>query len=67
MMSFIGKLMKSKTIIVNSLVVIAGTLTYWSGNEVIAQNPDVVAAMVTAIGVINVALRFVTSIPLSEK
>ncbi len=67
MMSFIGRLMKSKTIIVNSLVVVAGTLTYWSGNEVIAQNPDVVAAMVTAIGVINVALRFVTSIPLSEK
>lgn len=67
MMSFIGRLMKSKTIIVNSLVVVAGTLTYWSGNEVIAQNPDVVAAMVTAIGVINVALRFVTGIPLSEK
>lgn len=67
MMSFIGKLIKSKTIIVNSLVVIAGTLTYLSNDQIIAQNPDIVAAMVTAIGVINVALRFVTKIPLSEK
>lgn len=67
MMGFIGRLMKSKTVIVNTLVVVAGTLTYWSGNEVIAQNPDVVAAMVTALGVINVALRFVTKIPLSDK
>ena len=67
MMSFIGKLLKSKTIIVNTLVVVAGTMTYLSGNEVIAQNPDIVAALVTAIGVINVALRFVTKIPVSEK
>lgn len=67
MMSFISKLMKSKTIIVNSLVVIAGTMTYWTNNEVIAQNPDIVAALVTAIGVINVVLRFVTKIPVSEK
>jgi hypothetical protein len=67
MMSFIGKLLKSKTIIVNTLAVVAGTMTYLSGNEVIAQNPEIVAGLVTALGVVNVILRLVTKIPVSEK
>lgn len=66
-MSFLKQLLKSKTIVVNVLMVAAGTLGYWSGHEVIAQNPDMVAALVAAAGVVNVALRFLTTIPVWEK
>lgn len=61
------KLLKSKTIIVNSLTVIVGTLGYWAGNEVIAQHPEAVAALVAATGALNVILRLVTTLPVWEK
>ena len=60
-------LLKSKTVIVNSLMVVAGTLGYLAGNEVIAQHPEAVAALVTIAGVVNVILRLVTTIPVWEK
>lgn len=66
-MKLLKQILKSKTIVVNVLTVVAGTLGYWAGHDVIAQNPDVVAALVAIAGVVNVALRFVTTIPVWEK
>jgi hypothetical protein len=66
-MELIGKLLKSKTIIVNSLTVVVGVLGYLQGHEVIAAYPGVVAGLVATSGVLNVALRFVTTIPVWEK
>ena len=66
-MKFLSQLLKSKTIIVNVLTVAVGVLGYLAGNEVISQNPEAVAALISAVGVVNVALRFVTVLPLSAK
>jgi hypothetical protein len=67
MIDILKKLMKSKTIIVNSLLVATGTIGYLAGHEVIAANPAWAAALVGAAGVLNVALRVVTTIPVWEK
>ncbi len=67
MLDLVKKLMKSKTIVVNGLTVVVGVLGYLQGHEVIAAYPGVVAGLVAAIGVLNVALRFVTTIPVWEK
>lgn len=66
-LSFLSGPSKSKTVIVNTLLVVAGVLDYLTGHQVIMQSPDAVAAMVSVIGVINVGLRFLTNKPLSEK
>jgi hypothetical protein len=63
----LSKLLKSKTVIVNSLMVAAGVLGYLAGNDVIVQHPDWVAALVAAAGAVNVVLRLVTVVPISEK
>jgi len=67
MIDLLKKMAKSKTIIVNTLTVIVGTLGCVAGHDVIAQNPELVAGLVSAIGVLNVVLRLVTSIPVSQK
>lgn len=66
-MNAIKQLLKSKTIIVNTLTVVVGTLGYVAGHEVIAAHPDWVAGLVAMIGVLNVALRIVTTLPVWEK
>lgn len=66
-MSFLSKLLKSKTVIVNVLTVAVGVLGYLAGHDVIAQNPEFVAALVSAVGVVNVLLRIVTVVPISAK
>lgn len=67
MLSFLAKMAKSKTVIVNTLTVVVGALGYVAGHEVIAQHPELVAGLVSAVGVLNVVLRLVTSVPISEK
>lgn len=67
MVDLLKKLMKSKTIIVNGLTVVIGVLGYLQGHEIIAQYPGVVASIVAAMGILNVGLRFVTTIPVWEK
>lgn len=67
MFEFLTKMAKSKTIIVNTLTVIVGTLGFWAGNDVIAQHPEAVSALVAAVGALNVVLRLVTAIPVSDK
>lgn len=66
-MKFLSQLMKSKTVIVNVLTVAVGVLGYLAGHDVIAQNPEVVAALVSAVGVVNVLLRIVTVVPITAK
>jgi len=67
MFEFLAKMAKSKTIIVNTLTVVVGTLGYLAGHGVIAQYPDIVAGMVAAMGALNIVLRLATSIPVSQK
>lgn len=57
-MNLLSKLLSNKTTILNVLLVAAGVLGYLAGNEVIAQNPDLVAALVGVGGAVNVAVRF---------
>lgn len=66
-MKFLSQLLKSKTVVVNTLTVAVGVLGYLAGNDVIAAHPDWVAALVSVVGVVNVVLRVVTVVPISEK
>jgi hypothetical protein len=66
-MKFLTQLFKSKTIIANVVMVAAGIVGYLAGHDVIAQNPELVAALVTVSGVLNVVLRLLTSTPVSAK
>lgn len=54
----------SKTFWVNVMVVAVAGLTGMMGTEVVANNPDLVAYFVAAIGAVNVVLRFFTSTPI---
>lgn len=56
--------LKSKTLWVNMLVLVAGVLGYMQGHDVIAEYPQIVAVMAAAVGALNIALRFVTSKPI---
>lgn len=54
----------SKTIWANMAVIAVGVLSYLQGNELIAENPTVVAILGVAIGIGNVILRFITNEPI---
>ena len=51
---------KSKTVIVNALVLLVGVVGYVAGHDVISQYPDVIAGLVALQGAINVVLRFIS-------
>lgn len=63
----VTKVLRSKTLIVNWGVLIASTLTVWTNSELIAQHPDVMATLVSALAAINIVLRYLTTLPLSSK
>jgi hypothetical protein len=67
MMDFMNKLLKSKTIIFNVVVIIAVVLTALLQNDVIQQNPEVMAYLVAIAGGVNVVLRFLTATSLFGK
>jgi hypothetical protein len=56
---------KSKTIILNGLTLAASLLTVVAGSELIADYPRAAAGIVAALAAINVALRFVTHLPVA--
>lgn len=58
------KWFQSKTFWVNALTVIAGTIGYIAGHELIADNASFVALLVAVQGAVNVVLRFVTWQPI---
>jgi hypothetical protein len=51
---------QSKTVWVNAITVLVGTLGYVVGNSVIQDYPSAIAALVVFQGGLNVLLRFVT-------
>ncbi len=51
---------QSKTVWVNVVAVLVGTVGYMAGNNVIQDYPSVVATLVALQGGLNVLLRFVT-------
>lgn len=57
---------QSKTIWVNGLTLAAGVLSLVAGSDLIAAFPRAAAAVVTTLGVVNVALRFVTTTPIAS-
>ena len=63
----VTKALKSKTLIVNWATLIAATLTMWTGSDIVADYPQVAAAMVAALSGVNMLLRAVTSLGLDKK
>lgn len=55
---------QSKTLWVNVLTLVAGTVGYIAGHDLIADHSSVVALLVAIQGGVNVALRFVTVKPI---
>jgi hypothetical protein len=51
---------QSKTVWLNLLTTAVGVVGYLAGSDLIAANPALVAAFVSAQGVMNVILRLVT-------
>lgn len=62
--STMKKFWRSKTFWVNALTAAAGVAAYFQ-TEVVKDNPEVVAGIGAAIGLINVVLRFMTKEPVS--
>ena len=56
----------SKTIWVNAITAATATLTVLAGQQIVSDHPAVAAAIVAALGALNIALRIVTVLPLSS-
>jgi hypothetical protein len=54
----------SKTVIFNVLVVAAGVATYLAGNDLIKDHEQLVVALTSFAGIVNIALRYFTSKPM---
>lgn len=67
MIDFIRQLLKSKTMIVNILTVVAGVLVYLTNHEIVAQNTDIIYWLGVALAGVNVVLRFFTVMPVMQK
>ena len=50
----------SRMVWVNMLTVAVGIIAYLSGNEIIQNNPSVIAGLIAIQGVVNVVLRLIT-------
>lgn len=59
-------LLRSKTTWVNLITTLVGFGTWLSGSEIIANNPEVVAAVGTGLGVLNIILRLLTKEPITS-
>ena len=56
--------LSSKTVIVNALSLAAGLLTVAAGSELVTQYPRAAAAIASGLAAVNIALRFVTFLPI---
>ncbi len=63
----VSKVFASKTLLVNWGALIAATLTVWTQSDLIVQHPDILGYMVSALAGVNLVLRWLTTLPLSEK
>lgn len=57
-------ILKSRTFWVNALTLSVATAGFISGHEIIAANPQIVAGMGVLVGIMNIALRFITTEPI---
>lgn len=57
----------SKTLIVNALTLAASLLTVAAGSDLVAQYPRAAATLAALISGVNIALRFVTIMPIGTK
>jgi hypothetical protein len=55
---------KSKTLWVNVIMILAGALGGIAGTDVIQQNPQIAGYFVSIMGVVNVILRLMTKEPI---
>jgi hypothetical protein len=60
----VKKWWQSKTVIVNVLTATVAVLTTLVDQQIIAENPQAVALTIAAISGVNVALRFITVLPI---
>ncbi len=58
---------QSKTIIVGIVTSVVSILALLQGQDVIKENPELVAALGTVLGVLNIILRFLTDKPVQLK
>ena len=56
---------ESKTVLFNLLVIVSGTLAFLVGEPLITQHPQLAAGLATAAAFVNMALRWVTSVPIA--
>ena len=54
---------QSKTIWINAITAATATLTVLGGQQIVVEHPQASAAIVAALGALNVALRLITSLP----
>ena len=68
MPEFVSQLLKSKTMIVNGLTLVATVLSYATGTiEAVASHPNLVTGLFTVAAIVNMLLRLVTKEPISAK
>lgn len=58
-------ILRSKMFWVNLLTAAVSVGTYFMDSELLVNNPDVVAGIGTAIGVVNIVLRLITKEPIN--
>jgi hypothetical protein len=54
----------SKTVLFNIAVVVAGVATYLAGNDLIKDNEQLVVALTSFAGIVNIVLRYFTVKPM---
>lgn len=57
----------SKTLIINTLTLAASLLTVAAGSDLVAQYPRAAAGIAAGLSAINIALRFLTVMPIGDK
>lgn len=57
----------SKTLILNTLTLTASLLTVAAGSDLVSQYPKAAALLAAALSAVNIALRFVTVMPIGDK
>ncbi len=58
--------LRSKTVWVNLLTAAVGIGVYLQDSEILVNNPEVVAGLVTMVGLVNVILRLITKEPITS-
>jgi zinc transporter ZupT len=66
-MDLLTKVLKSRVIVFNVLVVLTAVLSLLLNHEVVAQYPEVMAVLVSFASGVNIVLRFLTATSLFEK